>query len=130
VKNVFFAVPIVIGFTGLWLVARSYSVASGLGDLEDGNFFAYAWVGYDPAFQQMTCADYPTGEAPWYSAVSTWWLGFDCLALAVALACGVKAWTGLKRGRMFFSVAGAATTLTVGFVCVVTGMLLACVRCN
>jgi hypothetical protein len=130
VKNVVFAVAVLVGFTGLWLVARSYSLSVAFGGVEYGNFFEYAWIGYSPGMNDLTFADYPTGEAPWYAGVSTWWLGFDCLALAIALVCSVKGWTGLKRGRLFFSVAGAGATLATGFAFVVTLLLLACIRCG
>src|SRR5207249_4341704 len=130
-KRVLFAVAVLSGLTGLWLVGESWSVACALGGYEYGNFFEYAWVGaVDPVTHQLDFADYPTGERPWYAGVSTWLLGFDCLALSVALVCGVKAWPNLKDRRLFFSVASTTAILSTGFVCLMTTFLLLCIRCD
>ncbi len=80
----FFA-AVVLAVLGAWILGRCVCVSIALGGWDLGNFGQFAFVEYDSDIRRVVFADYPTGEYPFYSRVSMWWIGGSCLLFSVAL---------------------------------------------
>jgi len=83
-KRALLVCSLLFGLVGGSILLRCLSLSVSLGGLEYGDFMQFAWVGYDAGTHRVEFADYPTGERPWHSFISAWWLGFGCLGLSVA----------------------------------------------
>lgn len=83
-KRGFLIGSILLAVIGGCILLRCLSLSAAFGGIEYGDFMQFVWVGYDTDMHQMSFADYPTGERPWYSFIQAWWIGFGCLGLSAA----------------------------------------------